>query len=643
MRRSILVAAFASFALVSGPPVRAASPPQPPAQPPLPPGMAEYILVLWPAGSPIADGVPGTINEKPPDVSNFGGTTVATSGNQQVIFLPPAAATQLRAHKAVAYLQRVWRGEPVAGWNESYPATATSNSKLKATPDSDVSLQWGPKDYTYDGSGNIKQIGTDGYVYDTAGRLIQSAVDTKVETYQYDAFGNLTQKAVAGGNAVVIPVDAQSNRISGVTYDAAGNATTAEDGRRTYEYDSAGSLTRVKQSFYDRRMIYDAEDERIGMIVMNGPTEDSLSRWMIRDFDGRILREYKGNNLTVWTWEQDYFYAENALVGGENITWGFACGTPGGYCWGGRRHYHLDHLGSVRMVTNDVTLPAHAQAVSEHEYYPFGTTITKTYQEQLNWADPHIDSMRFAGQWRDFLGILNVDNTEYVDYMHARYYDPNLGRFLSVDPIRGNADRPQSWNRFVYVHNTPITESDPTGRCGEAPEYIGPPKRCPQDVAKDFSVFGFASATSTLDMPIRPAGEAVGLAGVSSNTGRFLGTILAVGAEVGSEENYVGWFHGSEKTTGNGKAEAIDLKEVGLGAEVPFMAGAGVGFGKYTTKSDSGFFAFVAGGALGDHLAIGGGFSNPIDAAQTLLNGGIKKVQDLLVGKPRIQVCPLCQ
>src|SRR4029079_16427979 len=90
-------------------------------------------------------------------------------------------------------------------------------------------------------------------------------------------------------------------------------------------------------------------------------------------------------------------------------------------------------------------------------------TQRKTYQEQIRWGDPHIDSMRFAGHWRDFLGGLDVDNTDYVDYMHARYYDPNLGRFSSVDPHAGTPAAPQSWNRYAYVPNNPLRFTDPTG------------------------------------------------------------------------------------------------------------------------------------------------------------------------------------
>jgi len=49
--------------------------------------------------------------------------------------------------------------------------------------------------------------------------------------------------------------------------------------------------------------------------------------------------------------------------------------------------------------------------------------------------------------------------------MHARYYNPNLGRFLSVDPAMESAvpTDPQTWNRYGYVRDNPLQYVDPTG------------------------------------------------------------------------------------------------------------------------------------------------------------------------------------
>jgi uncharacterized protein RhaS with RHS repeats len=48
--------------------------------------------------------------------------------------------------------------------------------------------------------------------------------------------------------------------------------------------------------------------------------------------------------------------------------------------------------------------------------------------------------------------------------MHARYYNPHLGRFLSVDPVGGEVASTQSWNRYAYVRNNPLLKTDPLGR-----------------------------------------------------------------------------------------------------------------------------------------------------------------------------------
>jgi hypothetical protein len=48
-------------------------------------------------------------------------------------------------------------------------------------------------------------------------------------------------------------------------------------------------------------------------------------------------------------------------------------------------------------------------------------------------------------------------------YLRARYYDPQLGRFLSRDPFPGLATIPQSLHPYAYVFNNPATLSDPSG------------------------------------------------------------------------------------------------------------------------------------------------------------------------------------
>jgi RHS repeat-associated protein len=108
------------------------------------------------------------------------------------------------------------------------------------------------------------------------------------------------------------------------------------------------------------------------------------------------------------------------------------------------RRFHLDHLGSARVITGD-----DGRAIARHTYYPFGVEIDPPAQDA--------EKLRFTGHERD----------ASLDYMHARYYTDMTGRFLSVDPaldLKKTLPSPQIWNRYSYVVNNPARYVDPDGR-----------------------------------------------------------------------------------------------------------------------------------------------------------------------------------
>jgi len=408
--------------------------------PVLPAGTGRYILVLKLAGE--RRDSPKSITE--PDLSKLGGKVLSKHDNRQVVELPVAAAKLLRGDANVAYLQRLWMGESLDTWDER---DQSGGSTLKAGTDdaTGTNLTWNSGTFAYDPSGNIKAIGADTYIYDTASRLVQAGVGVQTETYGYDSFGNLTQKTLSGQASTVPAIDSSSNRVLGEAYDVAGNVTT--NGRWiAYVYDSVGSMSELTTNFgQKRRMFYTADDERIGEMF------DGMVRWKIRDLNGgQILREFKAAGSKVgdpWEWTEDYVYAGGTPVGAEMDEY-----------WGGKRHFHLDHLGSVRMITNDARM-----RYSRNDFYPFGAEQSSSVQEATNFGFFRSDPMKFTGHDREYYGILNVDNNDYIDYMHARYYNPTVGRFLSPDPLDGLQRFPQSWNRYAYARNNPLKYIDPTG------------------------------------------------------------------------------------------------------------------------------------------------------------------------------------
>ncbi len=112
-------------------------------------------------------------------------------------------------------------------------------------------------------------------------------------------------------------------------------------------------------------------------------------------------------------------------------------------------YYHLDVLGSVRVVTD-----AAGNVVRRHEFLPFG----EEWQPQT----PAVDMRLFTGHERDVQTGL--------DYFGTRYYRPDLGRFSTPDECAISTDYlvdPQRWHRFGYVQNRPTRYVDPDGRESE--------------------------------------------------------------------------------------------------------------------------------------------------------------------------------
>ncbi|MBI4479921.1 MAG: RHS repeat-associated core domain-containing protein [Acidobacteria bacterium] len=118
----------------------------------------------------------------------------------------------------------------------------------------------------------------------------------------------------------------------------------------------------------------------------------------------------------------------------------------------GNVYYYLtDHIGSARVVTN-----SSGGVAEQSDFYPFGTERVLT--------DSLDNNYKFAGMER---------NTESaLDHTLYRQYASNLARWLSPDPADGSPANPQSWNRYPYVLNDPLTLVDPQGATPQYDPYL---------------------------------------------------------------------------------------------------------------------------------------------------------------------------
>jgi RHS repeat-associated protein len=124
--------------------------------------------------------------------------------------------------------------------------------------------------------------------------------------------------------------------------------------------------------------------------------------------------------------------------------------TRGVYNRYSNHYFYYDGIGSVRQMAGNMT----ASVFDNATYDAFGNRIALEGYNLCAYG---------------FTGEQQFDETENVVYLRARYYDTNVGRFISRDPIgiRGGL------NLYAYVKNNPINHTDPFGLAPFYGRYCG--------------------------------------------------------------------------------------------------------------------------------------------------------------------------
>jgi RHS repeat-associated protein len=283
------------------------------------------------------------------------------------------------------------------------------------------------------------------YGYDGLDRLISAdnqngTVDDAA--YAYDDADNMVynSKLCAGMNPnLVYPAAGQPhphapNTICGspVTYDANGN---------TLSYDADGSAS---NTVLPRTFSYDLENRPISITWGSDPVTT-----MGYGPDGERLSKTYGSGATLattWYMGGDTEMLVNAAnLTGIVTTWLHPDVQRQGSVtsWGLK-----DHLASNRVMS---FMPG-GQATIKYDYGPYGQPLASNSATPPAITNP---------QSKGYIGE-RYDAESRLMYLHARYYDPLGGRFLTPDtwdPTLEDVDI----NRYAYAGNDPINLSDPNG------------------------------------------------------------------------------------------------------------------------------------------------------------------------------------
>ncbi len=240
------------------------------------------------------------------------------------------------------------------------------------------------------------------------------------QAFAYDPFGNITKTVPLSMTGISWQPGYNTQNqytLGGTSYDGNGNLTA--DTFNTYAWDSDGNTIGVNLNGSSPvNITYDALDRAVEennsgtyKQILYGPTGGKLA----------LMARQSASSVFV------------PLPGGEEAT----------YTGSTIRFRHYDWLGSARFESN-MTQREYGDAA----YAPFGEPYSIKDTPYLS----------FTGAQQD-----TVSGT--YDFLY-REYNPVQGRWISPDPAGLNAvdaANPQSWNRYAYVVNNPLSNIDPLG------------------------------------------------------------------------------------------------------------------------------------------------------------------------------------
>ncbi len=270
--------------------------------------------------------------------------------------------------------------------------------------------------------------------YDATGRIMasQDSIQGQSETFAYDAAANLLDGPPASTGLVVHNklLTYQDKRYR---YDAFGRMIEKRSGSnkvQRFTYDAEHQLIEVRTEHGGRtrivKMTYDPLGRRIGKSEHDDhgfPLGETRFTW-----DGmRLLQEHRHSQTSLYVYADDG-YDPLARVDGSGALQKI-------------RYYHNDLNGLPEQLTE-----TDGHTVWQARYRVWGNTVEEIrepyYLEEQN--------LRFQGQY--------LDRETGLHYNTFRFYDPDIGRFTTPDPIGLDG----GLNTYTYGPN-PIGWVDPWG------------------------------------------------------------------------------------------------------------------------------------------------------------------------------------
>ncbi|RON57282.1 RHS repeat-associated core domain-containing protein [Pseudomonas frederiksbergensis] len=267
------------------------------------------------------------------------------------------------------------------------------------------------RDYAYSANGNLEHIadtrhGQRSYQYDSLDRLIRvrHSRDDLPESFAHDPAGNLLMQDRPGATKV------SGNRL-------------LMQGDRHYDYDAFGNLIRERRGTGQKLVTqyrYDCQHRLVGVTTPDG----RCANYRYDAFGRRIAKTVDGKT-TEFFWQGDQVVAESSREHHRSYVYEPGTFRPLAMLDGKGPHhacpfyYQLDHLGTPQELTD-----YSGEIVWAAQYNAYGR-LTRLNRDTHQVLD---QPLRFQGQY--------FDAETGLHYNRHRYYNPDVGRYLTQDPVK---------------------------------------------------------------------------------------------------------------------------------------------------------------------------------------------------------------
>lgn len=286
--------------------------------------------------------------------------------------------------------------------------------------------------YQYNSVGNLEQIddslkGKRQYLYDPLDRLINVRGDIS-ENLIHDPAGNLLSQ-----EHNIHQVNIQGNRL-------------LMQGDKHFSYDDFGCLTAERRGHNQQLVTYYQYDSQHQLQTVNLP-DGTIAKYQYDAFGRRIRKmvmdKTGATTKTDYIWQGSKIIAESSKYHYQSYLYEPGTFKPLALLKGKGKntevyYYQLDHLGTPQELTQ-----GDGHICWSACYKAYGNLATLAVAEITN-------PLRFQGQY--------YDQETGLHYNRYRYYNPDIGRYITPDPIKLAG----GLNSYQYTKN-PVTEIDPLG------------------------------------------------------------------------------------------------------------------------------------------------------------------------------------